>query len=200
MNSQIKTIIFVGRSGSGKGTQIDLLKQFITEKKGQQIKSIVMGDIFRGFFSEEGYIQEVAKDLSVRQGKFQPDFLTDALFVSNVIKNADKDSVMFFDGYPRNTHQLGLIKELLEYLGRKDPLFINLEVARQNVKERMLLRGRGDDHEDAIENRLDEYDKFVSPMIENAKADDYFKYIEINGEGSVQDIHNNIIETLGLNQ
>ena len=200
MNSQIKTIIFVGRSGSGKGTQIDLLKQFITEKKGQQIKSIVMGDIFRGFFSEEGYIQEVAKDLSVRQGKFQPDFLTDALFVSNVIKNADKDSVMFFDGYPRNAHQLGLIKELLEYLGRKDPLFINLEVARQSVKERMLLRGRGDDHEDAIENRLDEYDKFVSPMIENAKADDYFKYIEINGEGSVQDIHNNIIETLGLNQ
>ncbi|NCU28381.1 MAG: hypothetical protein EOM85_01790 [Candidatus Moranbacteria bacterium] len=200
MNSQIKTIIFVGRSGSGKGTQIDLLKQFITEKKGQQIKSVVMGDIFRGFFSEEGYIQEVAKDLSVRQGKFQPDFLTDALFVSNVIKNADKDSVMFFDGYPRNAHQLGLIKELLEYLGRKDPLFINLEVARQSVKERMLLRGRGDDHEDAIENRLDEYDKFVSPMIENAKADVYFKYIEINGEGSVQGIHNNIIETLGLNQ
>ncbi len=198
MNSDTKTIIFVGRSGSGKGTQIDLLKQFIIEEKGLLIKSIVMGDIFRSFFGEDGYIQEVAKDLSVRQGKFQPDFLTDALFVSNVIKNVDKESVMFFDGYPRNSHQLELLKELLEYLGREKPIFINLEVSRQSVKDRMLLRGRGDDHNEAIENRLDEYDKFVFPMIEKAKSDDYFNYIEIDGEGTVEDIHKNILVALGL--
>jgi adenylate kinase len=197
MSSDIKTIIFVGRSGSGKGTQIDLLKQFITEKKGLLIKSIVMGDIFRGFFSENGYVQEVAKDLSIRQGKFQPDFLTDALFVSNVIKSADKESIMFFDGYPRNIHQLELIKELLKYLGRETPIFINLEVARQSVKNRMLLRGRRDDHSEAIENRLDEYDKFVFPMIEKAKDDNYFKYIGIDGEGTVEDIHKNILVALG---
>lgn len=198
MNSDTKTIIFVGRSGSGKGTQIDLLKQFIIEEKGLLIKSIVMGDIFRSFFGEDGYIQEVAKDLSVRQGKFQPDFLTDALFVSNVIKNVDKESVMFFDGYPRNSHQLELLKELLEYLGREKPIFINLEVSRQSVKDRMLLRGRGDDHNEAIETRLDEYDKFVFPMIEKAKSDDYFNYIEIDGEGTVEDIHKNILVALGL--
>ena len=196
--NEAQTIIFVGRSGSGKGTQIDLLKSFLITEKEARVKSIVMGDIFRNFFTEDGYVQKIAKDLSFNKGKFQPDFLTDALLVSNTIKIADKDSVMFFDGYPRDLHQLQTIKDLLVYLGRENSLFINIEVGRQSVKKRMLLRGRGDDHDEAIESRLDEYDKFVRPMIEEAMSDKFFNYIEVNGEGEVEEIHKNLIEILNF--
>lgn len=192
-----QTFIFVGRSGSGKGTQINLFKKYLSEtKKDKTIKSIVMGDIFRSFFEEPGYVQDIARDVSMKQGKFQPDFLTDALFVRNTINIVDETSVLFFDGYPRNIKQLDIIKELLQYVKREEPVVININVSRENVKNRMISRGRGDDNDTAIESRLNEYDKFIVPMLEVIKTDTFFKYLEIEGNGKVEDIHIDIINKL----
>ena len=194
-----KTFIFVGRSGSGKGTQLELLKQYLADKyNNTPIKSIVMGEIFRAFFKEAGYVQDIARDVSMNQGKFQPNFLTDALFVRNTINIVDDTSILFFDGYPRNADQLGVIEELLKYIKRENPIVINIEVKRENVKERMLKRGRGDDSESAIESRLNEYDKFILPMLEVLKSDSFFKYFEIDGEPSPEEIHKDIINKLEI--
>lgn len=189
-----QTFIFIGRSGSGKGTQLELLREYLsTNFSNELIKTIVMGDIFRSFFKEEGYIQKVAHEVSTKEGKFQPNFLTDALFIHKAINVVDEESTLFFDGYPRNIHQLEVIKELLEYIKRKDPVIINIEVARDSVKQRMLSRGRNDDNEKAIESRLNEYDKFIVPMIQAVKQDPFFKYIEVDGEGKIEDIHRDIL-------
>lgn len=196
---KIQTFIFIGRSGSGKGTQLELLREYLkSNNENILIKSIVMGDIFRAFFKEPGYVQDIARDVSMNQGKFQPNFLTDALFVRSVIDIVDEKSILFFDGYPRNISQLEIIEELLKYVKRENPVVINIEVSRDNVKNRMLARGRGDDNEKAIESRLDEYDKFIVPMIEVLKSDSFFKYFEINGEGTIEEIHNNLIKSLNL--
>ncbi len=193
------TFIFVGRSGSGKGTQLELLKEYLSSQdKDIPIKSIVMGDIFRSFFKESNYVSKIAQAVTMEEGKFQPNFLTDALFVRNAIDIVDEDSILFFDGYPRNTNQLEVIEELLKYIKRQDPIVINIEVSRENVKNRMLSRGRGDDNEKAIESRLNEYDKFILPMLDVLKNDSYFKYIEIDGEGKIEEIHNNIIKSLNI--
>jgi adenylate kinase len=193
-----QTFILVGRSGSGKGTQLELLKEYISLNHKTVTKTIVMGDIFRSFFKEPGYVQDIARDVSMKQGKFQPDFLTDALFVRNTIDIVDETSVLFFDGYPRNIKQLEIIKELLKYVKREEPMVININVSRENVKNRMISRGRGDDNEAAIESRLNEYDKFIIPMLEAVKTDTFFKYFEIDGEGKVEDIHADIINKLDL--
>lgn len=192
-----QTFIFVGRSGSGKGTQLELLKNYISNKNTDtKIKSIVMGGVYRDFFKEPGYVQDIARDVSMVQGKFQPDFLTNALFVRSTIDVVDEDSILFFDGYPRTIGQLGIIKELLQYVKRENGIVINIDVSRENVKERMLLRARGDDNDNAIENRLNEYDKFILPMFEVIKSDAFFKYIEIDGEGKIEDINVDIINKL----
>ncbi len=180
-----KTFIFAGRSGAGKGTQVELFKKRI-EASGASVKSLVMGDIFRTFFKEEGYMQDVARDLSMNQGKFQPDFLTNALFISGAVKMVDGESHLLLDGYPRSVNQLALTKELLEYVKRTGAIVINIEVSREEVKKRMLLRGRGDDSENAIDSRLGEYDRTVVPMLEAVKNDPFFTYIEINGEQSIE--------------
>lgn len=195
MINKAQTFIFVGRSGSGKGTQLELLKEYFS-KKDIAFKSIVMGDIFRSFFKESGYVKDIARDVSMKQGKFQPDFLTNALFVRSTIDVVDENSILFFDGYPRTIGQLEIIKELLKYIKRENGIVINIDVSRENVKERMLLRARGDDNENAIENRLNEYDKFILPMLEVIKSDAFFKYIEIDGEGKIEDIHADIINKL----
>lgn len=198
MNNKARVFIFVGRSGSGKGTQIHLLKDFITKKYNEKAYHIEMGEILRNFFQEEGYIQEKAKDSTNNHGNFQPDFIINSLLISNVMHFDNKESVLFFDGYPRNVFQLETLKDFLKYLEHKNAVFVNIEVSRQVSKERMLKRGRVDDHEEAINNRLDSYDNFVLPMIEVAKKDSFFNYLEVIGEDTVENIYKKIIENLGF--
>lgn len=198
MNNKARVFIFVGRSGSGKGTQIHLLKDFIKEKYNKDVYHVEMGEILRNFFQEEGYVQEKAKESTNNHGNFQPDFLVNSLLVSSVLRLANKESIFFFDGYPRNPFQLETLKDFLKYLEYEDTIFINLEVSRQSSKERLMKRGRIDDHEEAISNRLDAYDNFVLPMIEDAKKDSFFNYLEINGEDTVENIYKKIIENLGF--
>jgi adenylate kinase len=192
-----QTFIFVGRSGSGKGTQLELLKKYLSSNyQNTTIKSIVMGDIFRAFFNKEGFFPDLARDVSMKQGKFQPDFITNALFVGQAINVVDSNSFLFLDGYPRNINQMDVTKELLKYVKRENPIILNIEVSRENVKGRMLSRGRGDDSESAIESRLDEYDKFILPMLNLIKDDEYFKYFDINGGGKIEEIHEDIINKI----
>lgn len=198
MDNKTRAFIFVGKSGSGKGTQIGLLKNYISEKYNKTVYHIEMGDILRKFFEEEGLAKEILMESTNQHGKFLPDFLINALLVSKVINLIDKESILIFDGYPRNSFQLKTIKNLLEYFGYDKPLFINLNISRETAKERMSLRGRIDDHREAIDNRLDNYDSLVLPMIEEAKKDAYFNYIGIKGEETVDNVYKNILETLGF--
>jgi len=198
MNSP-KTIIFVGRSGAGKGTQVELLKAYLVKNDTtREVRSLIMGDVYRAFFKSPGYIQDIARDISMNQGRFQPDFMTNALFVSDALKMIDGSSHIFLDGYPRSVSQLMVTKELLQYAKRDGAIFLNVEVSREEVKNRMSKRGRGDDSESAIESRLSEYDRTVVPMIEAAKADSFFSYLEINGEQSVEAVHEDMKKALGL--
>ena len=43
-----------------------------------------------------------------------------------------------------------------------------------------------------------EYDKFIIPMIESLKLDTSLKYVEINGENSKDDVHDEIIKKINL--
>lgn len=196
---QPHTFILVGRSGSGKGTQLELLQKYLQEKdSAASQKSLVMGEIYRAFFKEAGYVQDIARDVSMKQGKFQPDFLTNALFISNAVHNVDGTSHLFVDGYPRTVDQLLVTQTFLEYVKRENPIFLNIEVSKEEVKKRMLLRGRGDDSDSAIDSRLAEYDRTVVPMLEAVKGNPFFKLMNINGEQSVEGVHNDIIAALGI--
>lgn len=197
--NQSKTFIFIGRSGCGKGTQLELLKNYIIEKDSNaSIKNIIMGDIFRELFDRGVYISEVARDITTNQGKFQPDFLTNALFVNSAITMIDLESLLFIDGYPRTISQLDTLKQLFSYAKRQGIVFINLDVSAKSVKERMLARGRSDDTESAIASRLAEFETFVAPMIEKIKGDPLFNYLEINGEPGPEEIHKDIVSKLEI--
>lgn len=191
------TFIFVGRSGSGKGTQIKLLQEYIEKNVGGNNVSFDMGATFRKFFSEDGFFPNKVKE-SINSGKFQPDFITDGLFVSNAMKIVDGTSHLFFDGYPRTVGQLKVMKELLAFANYENPIVINLNVSRENIKNRLISRGRADDSESAIDSRLNEFDRTVVPMLEVIKSDGDMTYMEIDGEPTIEEIHKDIISKLGI--
>ncbi len=68
-----KTIIFIGNSGCGKGTQANLIEEFF-KKNNQKVLHLELGDHFRDFLSMTTYTAKSANQIA-QQGALQPEFL-----------------------------------------------------------------------------------------------------------------------------
>lgn len=191
-----QTFIFLGKSGSGKGTQIELLKNFINqENQSINIYSVVMGDIFREFMKGQGCAQNKIGEL-VNQGNLVPDIIANSLFVSNLLHNLKDDDYLFIDGIPRSEEQAQDVISILKFYDRNNTIVINIEVSDEEVKKRMLLRARADDKEEAIVGRLKYYNEHVLPAAQYLKEKSGFNYININGERSIEEISIDLINQL----
>ncbi len=193
-----QTFIFIGRSGSGKGTQIDLLKRYITEINPKiESYSFVMGNTFRLFMKDGGCAQDMIRDITTK-GMLVPDLITNSLFVSELLFNLNPEQHLYIDGIPRSLSQAKAVVEILEFYNRSNPIIINIEVSEEEVEKRMVSRGRSDDTKEAIIERLNFYNKNVIPAIEYLKEKSEFTYIKINGKRSIKEIHLDIIKHLNL--
>lgn len=191
-----KTFIFLGKSGSGKGTQIELLKKyFLNQDQSVKIYNFVMGDIYRNFMNSQGEAKEKINEI-ISQGKLVPDIITNSLFVSDLIYNLKKEDILIIDGVPRSEKQAEAVVQILQFFSRQDAIVIELEVEDQEVKNRMFLRGREDDKEEAIKSRLNYYEDHVVPASIYFKEKSNFNYLKINGQGPILDIHLDIINNL----
>ena len=86
-----------------------------------------------------------------------------------------------------------LLADLLDEAGNPLDGVINYQVSEDIVVERMLSRGRADDNEETIRTRLGVYRDETAPLI--AHYGD--KIINIEAEGSVEDINARTLEALG---
>ena len=65
----------------------------------------------------------------------------------------------------------------------------------------MKERGRGDDQIEAIRTRLTWFQEDTVRALEFfQKHDDYYSYIELNGDQSVETIHTQLLEALEKNE
>jgi len=193
-----KTIIFAGRSGCGKGTQLKLLQTaLMAADPNRAVFSSITGDMFRTFFTEGTYTSEHAKDITA-QGKLQPLFLTIWLWANGLVKDFDPNKHLFIDGYPRRLEEAVAVDSMLSFYDRKDTIILNFVVSRETSKERMLTRGRADDTAENAETRLDWYDKEVAPAIDYFRNKEGYIFVDIDGERSIDEIHKDILEKLNL--
>lgn len=193
-----QTYIFIGRSGSGKGTQIKLLREYIEKIKGDMTSySFVMGDTLRSFMKGDGYAQNMIKDIT-KSGLLVPDLITNSFFVSELLANLSTEDYLFIDGIPRSIEQARAIIEIMNFYNRKDVVIINIEVGEEEAKKRMLLRKRPDDTEDSINARFNFYGQNVLPAIQYLKEKSGFNYLLIDGEKSIEEIHSDILKSLKL--
>lgn len=81
---------------------------------------------------------------------------------------------------------------MLAKRGVKLDAVIEFQVDEDTVVERMLARGRADDTEDVIRNRMSVYRRETEPLI------DYYKDIllPINAVGTVEEIHDRTMAAL----
>lgn len=191
------TYIFIGASGSGKGTQVSLLKDYIKKKDPDTpIFYLQTGQYFREFIKQDNLAARIARD-EIDQGKRAPDFLAMYLWSDVFVKNLTGNEHLILDGSPRSRNEARNLDIALKFFKREQPVVVYLKVHREwsfnHLMERASKEGRADDNAESINRRLDWFDRDVKPAIELYRRDRDYDFVEINGERSIEEVHREII-------
>ncbi len=179
-----KIISFLGKPGSGKGTQINYLQ----EKTG--FKVINTGELLRARAENSDFIGIKIKEC-LEKGALIPTPMVFLLWMPLLIEFQEKNiQGIIFDNNPRKLYEAKLLEEVFNMFEWSDVSVVYLKISDKEVYKRLLKRKRSDDTEENIRARLDCFQEEVMPIInfyQNQK-----KLIEINGEGTVEEIKEEI--------
>lgn len=192
-----KTYVFFGIVGAGKGTQIELLNKLLAEREpGRKIVYAYPGAEYRTITNSGSYTGSLVR-AKLERGELQPNFLTVTVFSSILVHEMTEDCHVIADGYPRTLEQVDAFLAAMEFYGRSNVEIVYIEVSKEEVIRRMKLRGRSDDTDEGIERRFFEYETNVVPSMKELEAKGC-KLYTINGEQSVEAVHEDIKKALGF--
>lgn len=192
-----ETFIFIGASGSGKGTQVALLKDEITKKDPTTpIFYLQTGQYFREFIKGDTLASQIAKE-AIDNGERAPDFLAMYIWSKTFVENLTGNEHLIIDGSPRSVNEAMNLDIALKFFKREHPAVIYIHVSRQWSFDHLMARaakeGRKDDTAESINKRLDWFDRDVVPAIEKFKRDRDYDFVEINGEQTIEAVHRDIM-------
>lgn len=195
-----ETFIFIGASGSGKGTQVELLKhELVKRDPTAPIFYLQTGQHFREFVKGNSHAAQIAREAQER-GELLPGFLAMWLWSDIFIKNLTGEEHLIIDGSPRTVDEAEHLDVAFKFFKREHPtvLYINVspEWSRTRMQERAAKEGRKDDSEAGIVKRLAWFEREVLPTVERYRRDRDYRFLEINGEESIAAVHQEILENV----
>ena len=194
---QPQTFVFFGQVGSGKGTQVKLLMDFLKSKDGKDTVYAYPGSEYRKIIEAGSFVGSLIKE-SVSTGNLQPDFLTDSIVVNILNSSLTSEKHLIADGYPRTVAQAETFEVMMKFYKRDEVKIIYIELSEEEAMKRNLLRGRADDTETGLRKRFNEYLNKVIPAINYFKDKQNYVIYTINGEQSIEDVHKDIIKALNF--
>lgn len=140
-------ILLTGQSGSGKGTQLGILKRFLAYCDIPFI-SQTNGEVFRNFIKTTNPRSQLRKMLVEREALSQRQNYTlpFAFFLEKLKNEYTGEQVVFLDGSPRSEEEFFMLKSFLHdsennITGLFSKIIIlNLEVKEETAIQRMLER------------------------------------------------------------
>ena len=211
-------LIVLGPQGSGKGTQAKLL----VSKLG--LVYLEMGEVLRELANKKTPLGEKIASFQ-SQGKLVTDEIIAEVLKSFLTEENFKKGILL-DGFPRNLSQANLLEDELKNHQVKIDKVIFLNISFQESLRRLKARRicptcganynlvtmppkngelcdqcgsrlttRIDEKDEVIKERLAVYQKETLPLIEIYRQKGVL--LEVNGEQSVEIIHQEILKNLG---
>lgn len=184
-------LVIFGAPGSGKGTQSEKL----IDRYG--LTHISTGDVLRKEIAAGSELGKIA-DSYISKGQLIPDELMVDILASEFDRLRPQSKGFIFDGFPRTIPQAEALKKMLEDRGEEVHSVIGLEVADEELMERLIKRGaesgRSDDNPETIGNRLKVYHSTTSPLRDYYTAEGTYRAIQ--GSGRVDEIFSRITEAI----
>lgn len=177
-------LLFVGPPGAGKGTQA----KRVAESLG--IAHVSTGEMFRALDQTTDLGRRVQAIMAA--GEYVSDEIVIEMLEER-IGRPDAAGGYILDGFPRTLAQA---EALDAHLGDKglDGVIL-LEVAEEELVQRMMSRGRADDTEASILNRLRVYADQTAPLIDLYATRGLVN--PVDGVGSPEEITARILRALG---
>lgn len=192
------TVAFFGISGSGKGTQAELLEKFLRENDSTHgVVRPEMGNLLRTFMQSGTSLAKKTGEI-VSTGGLVPSFMPIFMLTGMLNEHFDGAQHLILDGTCRRPDQSRAADDMMKLWGRKNLHVISLELTPESAKARLIARGRADDAKDeAIANRFSWYQEHVVPALDTLRECGWTVH-SVNGEPDVDTIHKNILSVLEL--
>lgn len=186
-----KTIFFIGKPGCGKGTQAKLL----AARTGWTV--LASGAQFRAIAEEDTLVGRKIKE-EIDNGFLAPHWFAMYLY-QQALFSVPENANVIFDGFNRKVAEAELIVSSLAWLERPFTV-LNIAISDDTVRTRLMGRsqvsGREDDHQDAVEERLEEFETHTTKALEIFR--DMGVLIDIDGECTPDEVASQIRDVLHL--
>lgn len=171
-------IILFGLAGSGKGTQGKALSEIF----GWRWLSV--GEVIR----QTGEFKEI-----IDRGELIPDAEVIKLMNKQIEKAEAEGFNVILDGYPRDKEQA---EWLMENMSEKIDGAIILEVPKDELFERLALRGRDDDKErESIERRFEIFEQNIYSILPLFEENN-IPIERVDGVGLVEEVTARLVEVI----
>jgi adenylate kinase len=178
-------MVLLGPPGAGKGTQAERL----ADKLG--IPQISTGDLFRHNISNGTPLGLEAKKY-LDAGDLVPASLTNAL-VDDRLNDDDVAAGFILDGFPRSVEQAEALKAMLAARNLTLDAVLEFKVSEAELLDRLKGRGRADDTEDVILNRMKVYRDETAPLLDYYAAE----LKTVDAVGSLDEVFARALAALG---
>ncbi|MBN2579989.1 MAG: adenylate kinase [Pirellulales bacterium] len=180
-------IVFVGPPGAGKGTQAAKL---IADYR---LVHLSTGDMLRAARDAKTEIGLKAEGY-MAAGQLVPDEVIVEV-IGQRLREDDCRQGYLLDGFPRTIAQAEALDALLAQAGTPLDLVLEIRVAEDELFRRLAGRGRADDSEEVIRQRLVAYRNQTEPLLAYYSRSGLLKTVD--GLGTVEEIYQRIQKVLG---
>jgi adenylate kinase len=164
-------LLFLGPPGAGKGTQAQRLAA------SHGLLHLSTGDLLRAEVKAGTPLGQEAEAVMAKG-----ELVSDALVLAIVRHRLEgHPGGWLLDGFPRNLPQAVALDELLAELNQSIELVVLMQLEDPVLLQRLLGRGRADDNEAVIRNRLQVYQEQTAPLIEHYTALGLLHPVEASG-------------------